>query len=130
MKLKLDENFDVRLAALLAAEGFDADTVLSEKLLSIPDDELYNTCKAAGRTLVTLDLDFSNAVRFPPDDTEGIVVVRPPKAVLPLIKATLWSVLPQLRSGAVKGKLWIVEPGRIREHESLDLPEKGQTDES
>jgi hypothetical protein len=33
-----------------------------------------------------------------------------------MIQATLWSVLPQLKTGSVKGKLWIVEPGRIREH--------------
>lgn len=30
MKLKLDENFDIRLVPLLVAEGFDADTVVSE----------------------------------------------------------------------------------------------------
>jgi hypothetical protein len=32
MKIKLDENFDVRLVPLLAAEGHDVDTVTSEGL--------------------------------------------------------------------------------------------------
>jgi predicted nuclease of predicted toxin-antitoxin system len=117
MKLKLDENFDVRLVPLLAAEGFDADTVVSEGLSSSPDETIYDTCKAIGRTLVTLDLDFANPIHFPPVATEGIIVVRPPQAILPMIQATLWSVLPQLKTGSVKGKLWIVEPGRIREHQ-------------
>lgn len=121
MKLKLDENFDVRLVPLLAAEGFDADTVLGEGLSSSPDETIFDTCKAIGRTLVTLDLDFSNPFHFPPADTAGIIVVRPPQAILPMIQATLWSVLPQLKSGSVKGKLWIVEPGRIREHDPADL---------
>ena len=117
MKLKLDENFDVRLVPLLKAEGFDADTVPAEGLLGSPDETIYDAFKAAGRTLLTLDLDFSNPIHFPPEDTEGIIVVRPPQAVLPSIQATLWSFLPHLKTGAVKGKLWIVEPGRIREYD-------------
>lgn len=121
MKLKLDENFDVRLVPELVKEGFDADTVIAEGLVGSPDQTIYDTCKAIGRTLVTLDLDFSNPLRFPPQDTEGIVVVRPPKAVLSSIRATLRSVLAQLKTGAVKGKLWIVEAGRIREYDPNDV---------
>jgi predicted nuclease of predicted toxin-antitoxin system len=120
MKLKLDENFDARLVPELLNEGFDADTVVAEGLAGSPDETVYETCKAAGRTLVTLDLDFSNPLRFPPKDSAGIVVVRPPRAVLSSIRATLWSAIPQLKSGAVTGKLWIVEAGRIREHDSTD----------
>ena len=122
MKLKLDENFDVRLAPALAAEGFDVDTVLDEGLSASPDEKIYDTCKAIGRTLVTLDLDFSNPLSFSPAGTEGIIVVRPPRAILPLIRATLWSVLPELKNRSVQGKLWIVEPGRIREHDPADTP--------
>jgi predicted nuclease of predicted toxin-antitoxin system len=118
MKLKLDENFDIRLLPELLNEGFDADTVIAEDLAGSPDETIYDTCKTVGRTLVTLDLDFSNPLRFPPEDTEGIVVVRPPRAVLSSIRATLWSVIAQLKTGAVKGKLWIVEAGRIREHDN------------
>jgi len=121
MKLKLDENFDVRLVPLLAAEGFDADTVVSEGLSNSPEEMIYDTCKAIGRTLVTLDLDFANPFHFPPAATEGIIVVRPPQAILPMIQATLWSILPQLKTGAVKGKLWIVEPDRIREYDPADI---------
>ena len=120
MKLKLDENFDIRLVPLLAAEGVDVDTVLHEGLSSSSDETIYDTCKAIGRTLVTLDLDFSNPLHFPPADTEGIVVVRPLRAIMPLIRATLWSVLPQLKTSSMKGKLWIVEPGRIREYDPND----------
>jgi predicted nuclease of predicted toxin-antitoxin system len=120
MKLKLDENFDVRLVQELHKEGFDVDTVTAEGLAGSPDETIYDTCKAVGRTLVTLDLDFSNPFRFPPEDSEGIVVVRPPKAVLSSIRVTLWSVIAQLKTGAVKGKLWIVEAGRIREHDPDD----------
>lgn len=114
MKLKLDENLDVRLAPVLAAEGHEVDTVPSEGLAGSDDDTIHATCRGNGRVLITLDLDFSNPFRFPPDDTEGIIVVRPPRPILPAIQATLVSVLPQLKTEPLKGKLWIVEPGRVR----------------
>ncbi|MEI8017294.1 MAG: DUF5615 family PIN-like protein [Schlesneria sp.] len=50
MKLKLDENFDVRLVPDLINEGFDADTVVAEGLKGNPDKTIYETCKAVGRT--------------------------------------------------------------------------------
>ena len=120
MKIKLDENFDVRLVPVLRAEGYEVDTVLSEGLSGSNDDTIYATCRSNGRVLITLDLDFSNPFRFPPDVTEGIIVVRPPRAVLPAIQATLVSVLPLLRTQPLKGMLWIVEAGRIRVHDAQE----------
>ena len=98
MRLKLDENLDVRFAPLFHAEGFDVDTVHSEGLSGADDDLIYQTCRNSGRVLITLDLDFSNPFRFPPESTEGIVVVRPSRPILGVIQATLMSVLPQLKS--------------------------------
>ncbi len=79
MKIKLDENFDVRLVPLLAEGGHDVDTVPAEGLAGSADELIYEVCRADGRTLITLDLDFANPFRFPPEPTEGIVVVRPPR---------------------------------------------------
>jgi predicted nuclease of predicted toxin-antitoxin system len=120
MRIKLDENFDVRLVPLLAAQGHEVDTVPSEGLSGTDDDGIYAVCRANGRVLITFDMDFSNPFRFPPDDTEGIIVVRVPRPVLPVIQKTLASVLPLLKSQAIKGMLWIVEPGRIRIHDPHD----------
>jgi predicted nuclease of predicted toxin-antitoxin system len=118
--MKLDENFDRRLVSLLETEGHDVDTVPAEGLSGADDDAIYAACQGAERALVTLDLDFSNPFRFPPGDTEGILVVRPPRAVLPAIRATLATVLPQLKVLPLKGTLWIVEPGRIRIYDPHD----------
>jgi predicted nuclease of predicted toxin-antitoxin system len=124
MRFKLDENFDIRLVPLLAHGGHDVDTVLAERLSGSPDETIYDTCRRSGRTLITLDLDFASPFRFPPQGTEGIVVIRPPRPVLPAIKATLESVLAELTSQPLTGVLWIVEPGRIRvydPHHEADL---------
>ena len=69
-----------RLVPLLAAEGFDADSVRDEGLSGSQDEAVYDVCKSSERVLITLDLDFSNPLRFPPAETRGIVVVRPPRA--------------------------------------------------
>jgi hypothetical protein len=117
MKFKLDENFDPRLVPVLQEHGFDVDTILAERLSGSPDEVVYATCQKLGRVLVTLDLDFSNPFRFPPGDTEGIIVVRPPRPILPAVRSTLLSILPQLKTLPIRGTLWIVEPGRIRIHD-------------
>ena len=59
MKLKLDENLDARLVPLLAAEGFDADSVRDEGLSGSQDEAVYDVCKSSERVLITLDLAFS-----------------------------------------------------------------------
>jgi predicted nuclease of predicted toxin-antitoxin system len=114
MRFKLDENFDLRLTSLVAAGGHAVDTALAEGLSGTSDERVYQACRDTGRTLITLDLDFSNPLRFPPDPTEGIVVLRPPRPTLPLIRVTLTSVLPDLKSRSLRGTLVIAEPARIR----------------
>ena len=123
MKFKLDENFDRRLASLFEADGHDVDTVAAEGLSGAADEAVFAACRVAGRVLVTLDLDFANPFRFPPADTEGVIVVRPPRPVLSAIRATLAGILPLIKSQPVKGQLWIAEPGRIRVHDPQSLPE-------
>jgi predicted nuclease of predicted toxin-antitoxin system len=123
MRFKLDENLDPRLASLLSEGGHDVETVLSEGMSGKSDETIYAMCQEERRTLLTLDLDFSNPLRFPPGSTEGIVVIRPPLPLLPLIRATLRGALAQIKSGHVRGQLWIVEPGRIRVHDPADSGE-------
>jgi hypothetical protein len=125
MRFKLDENFDPRLAPLVAEGGHEVDTVRGEGMSGSKDEALYRACVESGRTLITLDLDFSNPLRFPPGPTEGIIVVRPPRPVFSLIHATLAVALPDLKSKPLRGKLWIVEPGRLRLYDPGGEVEKG-----
>jgi predicted nuclease of predicted toxin-antitoxin system len=67
LKFKRDENFDARLIPLLAEGGHDADTVRAENLSGSADEIISQTCVSAGRTLITLDIDFANPFRFPPE---------------------------------------------------------------
>jgi predicted nuclease of predicted toxin-antitoxin system len=76
MRIKLDENLPADLVAELAVLGHDVDTAVSEGLAGHDDEAVWAGAQAAGRMLITQDLDFSDARRFAPGSHHGIVVVR------------------------------------------------------
>lgn len=62
-RFKLDENLPGDAEALLESSGYDAETVLGERLGGGPDLEVLDASRAEGRILVTLDLDFADIGR-------------------------------------------------------------------
>jgi len=127
VKFKLDENFGTRTQQLFRAEGHDVMTVTSERLAGCPDGHLADVCRLETRCLVTLDLDFADVRRFPPDRMSGIVVLRLPRnPTLPLIEDLIRDFLRAMGGQPLAGRLWMVEPGRIRVHQTeaeLDVPD-------
>jgi hypothetical protein len=75
LKFKLDENIGRRGLELLKASGHDAMTVWDQGLHGVIDQKLFEICSAEGRTLVTLDRDFGQVPRFPPEKSAGIVIL-------------------------------------------------------
>ena len=119
MKFKLDENFGTRTQQLFHAAGHDVQTVRDQGLQGYSDQHLYEVCCTEQRFLVTLDLDFADVTRFPPAQTSGIVVIRVPRnPSLPLLEQIVRQFLQALAQVPVEKKLWIVEIGRIRIHQS------------
>ena len=124
MKIKLDENLGRMGAELLRAAGHDVATVSEQQLTSAADSQLISVCALEGRCLVTLDLDFSNPFRFPPDEYSGIAVLRLPDRIREEdVLATCKTLIDGLAHGDVVGKLWSVERSRIREYQP-ELPEE------
>ena len=130
MKFKLDENFGTRTQQLFRAAGHDVQTVRDEELQGSSDQYLYEICSLRSptpsaygcteqRCLVTLDLDFADIIRFPPDQASGIVVIRVPRnPSLSLLERLIRQFLQILTEMSVDKQLWIVEVGRIRMHQS------------
>lgn len=68
--------------------------------------------------MVTLDLDFSNVLRFPPERYAGIAVLRVPHPIdLGTIRERVRVLLKASEQEELSGRLWIVEQGRIRQYD-------------
>lgn len=118
MKLKLDENLDVRLAEELSAAGVEVRNVLEENLGGAKDPMLWERCQAEGRGLITLDKGFANVLAYPPSGTQGLIVLRPERQLLGVIRLLFAELVLHLGTTSPVGSLWIVELGRIRVHKS------------
>lgn len=92
MRAKLDENLPLEVARLLRASGWECDTVHD----------------------LTLDLDFADIRTYPPGHFAGIVILRPAVPSVRQITRLVARVLPILASEWIDGRLWIVEPSRVR----------------
>ena len=75
MRFKLDENLSRSVAELFRSAGHDAMTVRERGLQAAPDDRVFEVAAREGRTLVSLDRDFGQVLRFAPDASAGIIVI-------------------------------------------------------
>lgn len=123
MRVNLDENLGSLGAAFLRGHDVEVVTVADQGLQAAPDEKTLQVCVSEGRCLVTLDLDFSNPLKYPPADFAGIVVVRlPARFRAALLERALGLMVEASKVADVRGHLWIVEVDRLREH--LDGPEQ------
>ena len=121
MKLKLDENIGNRGAELLIAAGHDVATVKEQQLLGTTDENLFEVCAVENRALITLDHDFGHVLRFPPVRSSGIVILEvTPRAEADTVLARVRDLVSVLKDRQLGAELWIIEPGRLRIHQSAD----------
>jgi predicted nuclease of predicted toxin-antitoxin system len=121
VKFKLDENIGERGAHMLRSAGHDVATVLEQRLLGTSDESLFQVCASEQRALITLDHDFGHVLRFPPARSNGIVVLEvTPRAETDTVLARIADLLALLDERELGKELWIVEPGRVRIHQTLD----------
>ncbi len=71
MRLKLDENLGLRWVSILRAAGHVVYTVHDECLRGADDQAVLDGAVGADRALVTLDLNFSNPLRFRRQKPQG-----------------------------------------------------------
>jgi len=114
MLFKIDENLPVEIAELINQSGHDAKTVVDQRLQGSADPKLLNICRRAHRVLITLDLDFSDIRTYPPQENEGIIVLRIANQSKPHIMSTVRRITSLFDQEPLKYHLWIVEENKVR----------------
>ena len=114
MKFKIDQNLPTEAATLLNGVGHDAMTVYEQALSGASDERIVAVCKAEGRILITADLDLSDIRRYPPSQAPGYIVLRLPRQSKDAVLKLLAKILPLFAQHQISGRLWIVEPDRLR----------------
>jgi predicted nuclease of predicted toxin-antitoxin system len=117
VKFKLDENLSPTLAAGFISAGHEAHSTLDQTLGGAADQRVIEVCCLEGRALVTLDLDFANIHRYPPNRYPGILVLRLGTQAHGPVAAALANAIELLHREPLSGRLWIVEVGRVRIHD-------------
>ncbi len=126
MRLKLDENLGNREAEMLRQVGHDVSTVPEQGLRGAADRSIVEACRREGRCLVSLDREFGNPLLFRPSDYDGIAIIRLPSLATPdVLVEGVRTLIEGLNRDDIAGKLWTVQPGRIREYEPEEDDDNG-----
>ncbi len=114
MLFNVDENLPVEVATVLRNAGQEAKTVSEQNLSGWGDKSLIALRKSENPVLVTLDSDFSNIRAYPPQEHNGIIVLKLRNQGKKNIVHIFRVALSVIDLEAVSGYLWIIEEDAIR----------------
>jgi predicted nuclease of predicted toxin-antitoxin system len=114
VKLFLDENLSPQHAAELRIEGHDAVAVLEVGLAGASDEQVLRSAVENGRVLITLDADFANVMRFPPEQTLGVIRLKVHPPTEERIRLAIRRALLYLQNIDIAGRLAVVDEDKIR----------------
>jgi predicted nuclease of predicted toxin-antitoxin system len=122
MKLKLDENLRPEIGDLFRERGHEVSSVYDQGLRGHEDPEIIDVCRAEGRILLTMDLDFSDIRMYSPAGYPGLIVLRLRSKGRTSVLRVVTQVLAHLNTEPIAGRLWIVDAQRIRIHRVEPAP--------
>lgn len=114
MRFKTDENLPAQAVELLRQHGHDAVSIPEQQMDGQPDERVASVCRAERRTLVTLDLGFSDIRAYPPEEYHGLIVLRPSAQAIPRVLGLVYRFILLLDREPLSGHLWIVDENRVR----------------
>jgi predicted nuclease of predicted toxin-antitoxin system len=115
VRVLVDESLPRAATLALRAAGHDVTDVRDVGLRGRPDSEVQARAVEEDRIVAAADLDFANALRFPPGTHPGIIVLRVPDSWDSRARAErLVSGIGEAGADTLRGAIVIVEPDRMR----------------
>jgi predicted nuclease of predicted toxin-antitoxin system len=114
VRIKLDENLPVSLAAALIERGHDVETVADEGLVGAADVSVLSHTVSEGRMIFTLDRGFGDVRAYPPGAHPGIIVLRPGDQSARAATQLALLLLEEHDLEDLMGTVAIAQPGRLR----------------
>lgn len=110
----VDENMSRTLVPALQAKGHSAEHVQEIGLKGHPDSDVFAHALAHKQIIITIDLDFSNIIQYPPPHF-GIMVLRIPDSVPVADRIQeILNAIDKLTDTDLANTIVIVKKGRIR----------------
>lgn len=113
MKIIANENVFEPIIEYLRKDGHQLISV-REQLSGSSDDKIYQKAVKEKLVIVTMDKDFSRTLRFPPENCQGIIVIKIYR--LPVDKTTELFIgyFKELDEEKITNNLVIIEPDGVR----------------
>jgi predicted nuclease of predicted toxin-antitoxin system len=118
MRFKTDENLPIQIADWVRQQGHDALSVAEQGLAGFADPAVAAVSQVEKRAIVSLDLDFSDIRRYPPENYAGIIILRPVVQMIPALERMMARAVALLSQEPLDGCLWIVDDHRVRIRDS------------
>jgi len=119
MKFKMDENMPIEAAALLREADYDVKTVTEQNMRGSSDSDVISVCQEESRILITLDTDFTDIRKYPPEQTSGLIVLRLKRQDKPYVLKIFSRFVKMIPHEPIEHRLWIIEEDRIRIREKV-----------
>ncbi|HUN07132.1 MAG TPA: DUF5615 family PIN-like protein [Aggregatilineales bacterium] len=114
MTILLDACVPRKFGRLLELWGYSVVLSQSQIAPDASDSDVLMLAQSLDAVLLTIDLDFSNILDYPPYETMGIVVLRYTIEEEDTLTETLQEALQHLYREGLRKALVIVSPGRYR----------------
>lgn len=108
MRFLVDENVFPIITSHLKEKGHDVKDVLQEGLTRIHDDDLIRLARKEQRTLITFDKHFGDILRYPPEENEGIILIRIHPPILTHVIQAIDRLLDHTKQPSFQGKLIVL----------------------
>lgn len=114
LRIKVDEDLPPIVADLLCNRGYEASTVVEQRMGGYKDAELWKAIQAEGKFLVTADKGFANILEHLPGTHTGVLLLRPDEDGIRPMVALINDVLATFNLEILAGTIAVATPRGIR----------------